>query len=261
MVSLPIEDVRAMVRLLGEVAVLNAELPGKRRFLLEGLAKLIGADVWWWVHFRHHPHEKSVMSFMMVDGGWESEEQRMKTFAASTSEAYEPLNVALRKGCDVHRTRRRVDLIPDEQWYGSELCEKYFHGANFGDTLTSVYPLGDDYYSSIAIVRRLGRAPFDQREVCIAHVITEEVDWLHRGGVDVPAKEHVNKLSNRQRQVLFQLLSGDSVKQIARKLSLSAYTVNGHLKTIYERFHVSSRGELLAQFLAGGPIGQDGQRK
>jgi DNA-binding CsgD family transcriptional regulator len=252
--SLPTQDVREIVRLLGEVAVLNAELPAKRRFLLEGLAKLIGADAWFWAHFKPDPGKESVISFMFVDGGWESEEQRMKTFAACTSEAYEPLNTPLRKGRDVHRTYRRVDLVPDEQWYGSELCEKYYHGANFGDILTSLYPLGDDYYSSIAFLRQLGRAQFDQREVCIAHVVMSEIDWLHRGGVDVPAKEHVNKLSNRQRQVLLQLLSGDSVKQIAQKLSLSAFTVNGHLKTIYERFHVSSRGELLAQFLAGGPV-------
>jgi DNA-binding CsgD family transcriptional regulator len=252
--SLPIEDVRAIVRMLGEVAVLDAELPGKRRFLLEELAKLIGADAWFWVHFRDHPLAKSQMSFMFVDGGWESEEQRMIIFEGCTSEAGEPINIATRKDCDVHRTRRRVDLIPDEQWYGSELCEKYYHGADFGDSLYSNYPLGDDYYSLIVFMRRLGRVPFDRREVCIAHVVTSEVDWLHRGGVDVPAKEHVNKLSNRQRQVLLLLLSGDSVKQIARKLSLSAYTVNGHLKMIYERFHVSSRGELLAQFLAGGPV-------
>ena len=66
--SLPIEDVRAIVRMLGEVAELTCDLPGKRRFLLEGLAKLIGADVWFWVHFRDHPLEKSQMSFMIVDG-------------------------------------------------------------------------------------------------------------------------------------------------------------------------------------------------
>jgi DNA-binding NarL/FixJ family response regulator len=36
-------------------------------------------------------------------------------------------------------------------------------------------------------------------------------------GTDVPAAEHVNELSTRRRQVLFQLLSGDSVKQIAKK--------------------------------------------
>jgi DNA-binding CsgD family transcriptional regulator len=56
--------------------------------------------------------------------------------------------------------------------------------------------------------------------------------------------------------VLFQLLSGDSVKEIAKKLSLSNYTVNDHLKRIYQRFGVNGRGELLAQFLAGGQAGR-----
>jgi DNA-binding NarL/FixJ family response regulator len=73
---------------------------------------------------------------------------------------------------------------------------------------------------------------------------------------DVRAAEYVNELSTRQRQVPFQLLPGDSVKQIATKLSLSNYTVNDHLKHIYRRFGVSGHGELLAQFPSGGQIGR-----
>ena len=84
---------------------------------------------------------------------------------------------------------------------------------------------------------------------------------MHREGTDVPASQHVNELSLRQRQVLLQMLAGDSVKEIAKKLSLSAYTVNDHLKHIYRRFGVGTRGELLAQFLAGGPVGSGGGNK
>jgi DNA-binding NarL/FixJ family response regulator len=63
-------------------------------------------------------------------------------------------------------------------------------------------------------------------------------------------------LSGRQRQTLDALLAGDSEKQIARKLAISPHTVHVHVKTIYKRLNVCSRGELLARFVerAGSAI-------
>jgi DNA-binding CsgD family transcriptional regulator len=253
---LPVEDVRGIVRLLGDVAILDTDLPGKRRFVMEGLAKLIQADMWVWVHFRDDAKDGLPVAFMFLEGGWQSESQRMKFAEGTISPAAEALNSAMRKGKDAHITRRRVDLLPDKEWFSSDLARFYFEPAGIGEHLSSLYPLGNNVFSSIAFLRRLGQPPFSPRDVCIAHVVTEEIDWLHRDGTNVPAAAHVNQLSTRQRQVLFQLLSGDSVKQIAKKLSLSNYTVNDHLKRIYQRFGVNGRGELLAQFLAGGQAGR-----
>jgi DNA-binding CsgD family transcriptional regulator len=56
-------------------------------------------------------------------------------------------------------------------------------------------------------------------------------------------------LSPRQQQTLQHLLSGDSEKQVARKLGLSQNTIHVHVKALYRRFGVSSRGELLAKHL------------
>jgi DNA-binding CsgD family transcriptional regulator len=83
-------------------------------------------------------------------------------------------------------------------------------------------------------------------------LITEEIDWLHRQGMDVPAAEYIPELSARQKQVLFRVMAGDSVKQIAGVLSLSPHTVHDHMKQIYLRFGVNSRAELLAKFFGGG---------
>jgi DNA-binding CsgD family transcriptional regulator len=56
-------------------------------------------------------------------------------------------------------------------------------------------------------------------------------------------------LSRRQRQTLELLLSGNAEKQIAAHLSISRHTVHVYVKSLYKRFGVSSRGELLARWV------------
>jgi DNA-binding CsgD family transcriptional regulator len=250
---LPIQDIREIVRLLGEVAALSGELPVKRRALMDGLAKLVDADFWGWFHLRDQEEGNAPFSFMILLGGWDSEQQIMKFGEATTSDAAKPFNAKMRRDVEVHRTRRREDMFSDAEWSSLEMVRLHWEPAGLGESLSTIYPLGDKVYSSVVFLRRLGRPGFSPRDVCIAHLVTHEIDWLHREGTNVPAAAHVNDLSHRQRQVMFQVLSGDSVKQVARKLSMSAFTVNDHLKQIYRRFGVNSRGELLAQFLAGGP--------
>ena len=55
----------------------------------------------------------------------------------------------------------------------------------------------------------------------------------------------VNRLSNREREVVNLLLQGKSNKLIASSLGISARTVEFHLKNIYAKFQVRSRIELI----------------
>ena len=57
-------------------------------------------------------------------------------------------------------------------------------------------------------------------------------------------------LSPQLHQTLALLLGGDSEKQIAYKMKLSPHTVHFYVKTLYRRFDVHSRSELMAK-LAG----------
>jgi DNA-binding CsgD family transcriptional regulator len=56
-------------------------------------------------------------------------------------------------------------------------------------------------------------------------------------------------LPRRQRQTLELLLAGDAEKQIAARLSISRHTVHVYVKSLYKRFGVSSRAELLARWV------------
>ena len=53
--------------------------------------------------------------------------------------------------------------------------------------------------------------------------------------------------------MLNSLLEGDSEKQVAARLQLSAATVHEYVSALYRRFAVHSRGELMAHFLRRTP--------
>jgi DNA-binding CsgD family transcriptional regulator len=56
-------------------------------------------------------------------------------------------------------------------------------------------------------------------------------------------------LSRRERETLELLLAGNAEKQIAARLSISRHTVHVYVKSLYKRFDVNSRGELLARWV------------
>ncbi|MGD1276556.1 MAG: LuxR C-terminal-related transcriptional regulator [Tepidisphaeraceae bacterium] len=56
-------------------------------------------------------------------------------------------------------------------------------------------------------------------------------------------------LSPRQRQTLELLLAGNAEKQIASRLAISRHTVHVYVKSLYKRFGVCSRAELLARWV------------
>ena len=92
--------------------------------------------------------------------------------------------------------------------------------------------------------------------------ILDAVQEAYRGGTLMPApvarkvlstlqtgpKEDYN-LSSREIDVLREMTSGKSQKQIAESLFLSPHTVNSHIQHIYEKLHVHSGIEAVAKAL------------
>ena len=54
----------------------------------------------------------------------------------------------------------------------------------------------------------------------------------------------------REREVCLEVLSGNPTADIARHLFISVHTVHDHLKSLYEKVGVGSRGELVARLVA-----------
>lgn len=62
-----------------------------------------------------------------------------------------------------------------------------------------------------------------------------------------PLLMSIYELTEREQEVTRQVLRGGSTAELARQLELSPYTVQQHLKNIFEKTDVNSRGELVAK--------------
>lgn len=76
------------------------------------------------------------------------------------------------------------------------------------------------------------------------------------------ALEHVSNpkawLTEREQEILDELILGNSVRVIAESLGRSAHTVHDHVKNLHKKLGASSRGELIAKALGhtSAPIDQ-----
>ena len=76
-------------------------------------------------------------------------------------------------------------------------------------------------------------------------MVLQERDLSEPAGED----PRVAAMPPRLKGLLFELLDGDSEKEIANRLGLSRHTVHEYVKAIYARLDVSSRGELMARWI------------
>ena len=79
------------------------------------------------------------------------------------------------------------------------------------------------------------------------HIARKVVQFFNQRGTKEGALE---KLSKREREVLEHLARGVPYKEIASELLVSIDTVRVHIKGIYSKLHVHSRGEAVAKYLA-----------
>jgi DNA-binding CsgD family transcriptional regulator len=245
------EDVRSMVRLLGDVIALPGGFAEKRRHLMDGLCALIDATSWAWCMAEFDP-DKPPSFIGFEHGGW-GEERFARYIEAMNHPDMEavtrPSSVELKaRGTQLTRTLRQMDP--------PGLLEKSDAGplwakADIGTLLISQRPMDGGGTSGVAVYRRLGEPDFDARESRIAHIVLSEVPWLHfQSFPDRPARE-VSRLYPRHRTVMNLLCEGWSRKRIADHLNLSVHTVHGYAKTIFKHFGVHSQAELIARFTKG----------
>jgi DNA-binding NarL/FixJ family response regulator len=60
-----------------------------------------------------------------------------------------------------------------------------------------------------------------------------------------PEKPDFVQLSEKEKEVLRHLVDGLSYKMIAGKIKLSYHTIHTHIRNIYEKLHVNSKGEAI----------------
>jgi DNA-binding NarL/FixJ family response regulator len=96
-----------------------------------------------------------------------------------------------------------------------------------------------ELFEAISEVHR-GNSPMS------GHIARKVVQYFNQRGTD---ESEIEKLSKREREVLEHLSQGIPYKEIADVLTLSIDTVRMHIKGIYGKLHVHSRGEAVAKYL------------
>lgn len=245
-------DARAMVRLLGETVAVEGGHAEKKRFLMDGLCRLIQADYWvWTLGCQIKPNAEQVYVGFMHGGFAEDrfssllqalEHPDMGTMAKPFYQAV---------AADLNQsTMLRDEIDPSGLAYKSEVKD-HFKAADIGSLILSGHPLDAQSLSMVAIYRKFDDARFTEREKSILHIILEEVPWLHMLGWPEDRGATVPSLSPRQRMVLNLLLDGLGRKQIAASLEIAENTVAGYAKEVYRHFGVNSQAELMHKFLSG----------
>ena len=245
-------DVRAMVRLLGEVAAIQGDHAEKKRFVMNGLTDLIGADCWIWCLVADPTLDVPPTLVNFTHGGF-TEERFARFLEASQHPGCARYTAPILKDIQetgAHQTRLRQQFIPTPDFLVSEVFQSW-SDANIGPILLSVRPIEEGCRSAIGLYRDRERELFTARESRIAHIILSEIPWLHEMGWPQDRAVTVPKLSPRQRLTLNLLLEGHGRKQIADHLGISEHTLSGYIKDVYLHFGVHSQSELMRRFLHG----------
>jgi DNA-binding CsgD family transcriptional regulator len=252
------DDVRALLRLLGEVRELGANSTTWRAHLAESLQRMCGCRatlalelVFPMAHPLSEPWSACRSTAMLLADSAESgiaPEDRQRFYddmlwhhhgTDHTLDALVPLY-------GTRFTRSRKELVGDDRWYRSRLANEILRAHDCNDFIFSTVPVMPHTYASLALVRAWGDRAFGEREKLLVELLHEELarDWLD-------AREP--RLSPRQRQVLELLRAGASEKEVAAALEVSTHTVHDHVKALHRAYGARSRGELMARAMDSRP--------
>lgn len=251
------EDWRAIIRLAGECRDLGDDAESWRSHLVQGLARLVDADLGSSGESGGHaggpPRTLGVLhwQYSLFAGP--------KTY----SDIFTALQDEPARYCILRRwyavqgrqdgavsTRRKI--YEDREWDASPSAN-FVHrplGVDHVVTCFRAIPDGDgDVCMGTVLYRSRGRRDFGEREVAIVREAHAAIAPQVGGPLARFEGPSPRDLPPHMRRVLACLLEGDGDKQVAVRLGLSAYSVNQYTKGLYRHFGVRSRAELLARWL------------
>jgi DNA-binding CsgD family transcriptional regulator len=251
-VALTPAEVKAIVRILSEVSASNGDGRERKALLMRLVADLIEADRWIWVVSRYKD-EADIMSLSFLQDGFS--EREVALFMESATDTAVPVvdHAPVLRLCAMgeHFTRRRHELVADEDWYGTEYYKRYREPLGVDHHVYSVRPLENGLLSGVGFYRNAGRDAFDERHSLIAHIIFTSADALHTMDLPDAGGSDVFDLPPRVRTTFGLLIEGLSRKKIAAHLGVSPNTVAEYSSKVYKHFGVSGQRELMLRFRSG----------
>jgi DNA-binding CsgD family transcriptional regulator len=237
-----LEDVRSIYRMIHEVCELGADAHGWRAHFQSRLISMIDATManGYVMRLALKPAAiKPDVELMVLTGTNDAWKQYLAR--GDLTDNPQTPHIMARFGTDFTCTRQA--LVDDATWYGSEFYERVCVPSGWDHHIHSqvcIDPPG--VINGCGICRPVGAPPFGTREVAIVHFAHQELAHLWRK----PDPLGVNALSKRLRQTLHCIRQGLGRKQIAQQLGLSVHTAHAYEKTLFGKYAVTSRPELMA---------------
>ncbi len=241
-------DSRAMVRLLGETAAIQGGHAEMKRFLMNGLCELIGADAWVWTLGMTTAPGAPQAYAAFLHGGFD-ENRFAKLLRAIEHPAMGEIAARffqeVEKGSPTTMIRDEIDPDGLAQANGVRQC---WENADVGSLLMSGHPLDARSLSALAIYRRFCHPPFTKRKnKSPTSFSPKSLGSMPPAGRRI-AERRSPELFPKQRIVLNLLLDGLDRKSIATNLDISENTVAGYAKDVYRHFGVHSQPQLMRKF-------------
>ena len=252
------EQMRVM-RLLADVAAEVANPVAQRRRLIDGLDRLFGTTMGWFVALDDCRPGRAVRPVVAtlttgMDPYWE---RYCADFAVHVDPADDPYADHSIRSDAAEQQWELSRVLPDlaaHRRYASAVAMKT--DARLGEGAVCAFRTGPDgdQLVALALHRCQGDRPFRPRDYALHRFALTEVRRLHDRGhlpLNAPARPErtISGLPPRQREVLDGMLSGRAPKRIAHELGLSVWTVRDHVKRLYAHFDVCGRDELMARFV------------
>lgn len=246
-----VRQLRQLYLLIGECCELGADPLAWRQHMIDGTLQLFRADVvlhCQWQQVAPIGEPDWLQPRLLVDKGWPCDSDRhvcldfMRRRDITIDGFWATADYYRNAPFAEHRRR----FVPDAQWYRGSFFNEVFRTCHLDDVMLLTHELGGTWHMW-CLQRGLGERGFTARHERLLRLLMRELLRLNNTRLAPMGGPSVAELPNRVRQVLFCLMEGDSEKQVALRLGISRHTVHEHVRRLYRRFDVSSRGELLAR--------------
>jgi DNA-binding CsgD family transcriptional regulator len=251
--SLRVQDVRHILRIRGECGELGDDPAAWRAHLTQELGQLTGADIVEMGEFNLAGASAARGISWGLENGFNKQAwMDLMLELTQRGPSFNPLIgryvQLLAEEDGVPATR--AELVRDSQWYRSPYYRD-FHSRIGADAMMCCYSNPDRqmlFVRTLHLVRGFEQRDFNSRDRVFVQEAYRAILPLIGGSLSGWEDPSPSGLPLRVRQVLRCLLVGDSDKLIARRMNISAYTVNQYVKRIYGYFSVGTRSELLARW-------------
>jgi DNA-binding CsgD family transcriptional regulator len=256
------DDVRSMLRLMGEIAERPAGGPDRMQHALDGIARLVRADFAVTTRGRSCRRDDRFQPYAILGCGFQDAHLGRAVSTAASDPFHDMVNMDLHDHANASEVRWPFVFVTERM--GTERARiRGDGGAQFKEAteadieVAMLCPAGTQagHWATLGLLREnRARRKFSDRDILIASLMWEALSGLHKRPLTgIEPRLWGAGLSTRQAEVCDGLRAGLSVKQIARRLGLSVNTVGEYVGIIYKKYGVSSRGELLASFTLSQP--------